>query len=771
MLHKYIITGILFFLVLLDNQAQNKVTLNGTIRDKASGEEIIGATIRIAELSKIGISTNEYGFFSLTLEPGNYTFITSYIGYEDYIEKINLQATQSIKWTLQQKSQNLEEVKIVAKKENENITQTTMGVEKMNMKDIAKLPVLFGEKDILKTIQLLPGVKSAGEGNSGFYVRGGTSDQNLILLDEAPVYNASHLLGFFSTFNSDAIKDAILIKGNSPAQYGGRLASVLDIKMNEGNDKDYHATGGIGLISSRLSIEGPIQKEKSSFLITGRRTYADVFLQATEDFKDNTLYFYDLNAKANYRLDKNNRIFLSGYLGRDVLGLGDQFGIDWGNTTGTLRWNSVISPKLFSNTSLIYSDYDYNIQIQGDDIKFNINSSIQDWNLKQEFQYFQSTKSSWRVGLNLIHHELAPSRFEGDAEVFNSLNTVSRKSLENALYANHVYKLTNRLNIDYGLRLSVYSILGGDTYNVYQDGEKTESIVLSKNKIGKTFVNPEPRLALNAQLTENSSFKVGYARNTQNLHLLSNSTSGSPTDAWIGNSYNIKPEISDQVSGGYFRNFRDNEYEMSVETYYKKMQHQVDYKNGADIQTAPDVESELLFGDGRAYGAEFFIKKRKGTFTGWISYTLSRTERKINGINENKWYNAKQDRTHDLAVVASYQLTKRWSLSSNFVFYTGNAVTFPSGKYNIEDRTIYYYTERNGYRMPNYHRLDFSANYEGRQDRKWRSSWNFSLYNVYGRENAYTITFKDDPDDPSKTLAEQTALFKWVPSITYNFNF
>ncbi|HUN17883.1 MAG TPA: TonB-dependent receptor, partial [Saprospiraceae bacterium] len=768
MLHKYIITGILFFLVLLDNQAQNKVTLNGTIRDKASGEEIIGATIRIAELSKIGISTNEYGFFSLTLEPGNYTFITSYIGYEDYIEKINLQATQSIKWTLQQKSQNLEEVKIVAKKENENITQTTMGVEKINMKDIAKLPVLFGEKDILKTIQLLPGVKSAGEGNSGFYVRGGTSDQNLILLDEAPVYNASHLLGFFSTFNSDAIKDAILIKGNSPAQYGGRLASVLDIKMNEGNDKDYHATGGIGLISSRLSIEGPIQKEKSSFLVTGRRTYADVFLQATEDFKDNTLYFYDLNAKANYRLDKNNRIFLSGYLGRDVLGLGDQFGIDWGNTTGTLRWNSVISPKLFSNTSLIYSDYDYNIQIQGDDIKFNINSSIQDWNLKQEFQYFQSTKSSWRVGLNLIHHELAPSRFEGDAEVFNSLNTVSRKSLENALYANHVYKLTNRLNIDYGLRLSVYSILGGDTYNVYQDGEKTESIVLSKNKIGKTFVNPEPRLALNAQLTENSSFKVGYARNTQNLHLLSNSTSGSPTDAWIGNSYNIKPEISDQVSGGYFRNFRDNEYEMSVETYYKKMQHQVDYKNGADIQTAPDVESELLFGDGRAYGAEFFIKKRKGTFTGWISYTLSRTERKINGINENKWYNAKQDRTHDLAVVASYQLTKRWSLSSNFVFYTGNAVTFPSGKYNIEDRTIYYYTERNGYRMPNYHRLDFSANYEGRQDRKWRSSWNFSLYNVYGRENAYTITFKDDPDDPSKTLAEQTALFKWVPSITYN---
>ena len=346
-------------------------------------------------MPKIGIASNEYGFYSLTLDPGNYTFIVSYIGYDDLIEKINLQSTQSVKWTLQQKSQNLEEVKIVAKKEDENITQTTMGIEKINMKDIAKLPVLFGEKDILKTIQLLPGVKSAGEGNSGFYVRGGTADQNLVLLDEAPVYNASHLLGFFSTFNSDAIKDAVLIKGNTPAQYGGRLASVLDVKMNEGNDKDYHVAGGLGLISSRLSIEGPIQKEKSSFLVTGRRTYADVFLKTTEDFKDNTLYFYDLNAKANYRIDKNNRIFLSGYFGRDVLGFGDQFGINWGNTTGTLRWNSVVNPKLFSNTSLIYSDYDYNIQIHGDDIKFNINSSIIDWNFKQEFLYFQSRKSAW----------------------------------------------------------------------------------------------------------------------------------------------------------------------------------------------------------------------------------------------------------------------------------------------------------------------------------------------------------------------------------------
>nr|MBP6455822.1 TonB-dependent receptor [Chitinophagaceae bacterium] len=597
-------------------------------------------------------------------------------------------------------------------------------------------------------------------------------DQNLILLDEATVYNASHLLGFFSTFNSDAIKDATLIKGNSPAQYGGRLASVLDVKMNEGNNKDYHVAGGIGLISSRLSVEGPIQKDKSSFLLSGRRTYADVFLKLSDEFKDNKLFFYDFNAKANYNINKNNRIYLSGYFGRDKLGLGDQFGIDWGNKTGTLRWNSIINPKLFSNTSLIYSDYNYKIQISGNDIKFNINSQIQDWNLKQEFQYFANNKNTWRFGFNAIRHVLSPSRFEGDAEIFNDINSVSRYSLENAIYANNSYVHSQKLSIDYGLRLSTFTILGGDTYNIYDKGELKDSVVLSKGDFGKTYINPEPRLSINYLLNDESSVKAGYSRNTQSLHLLSNSTSTSPTDAWIGNSYNIKPEIADQIGIGYFRNFNDNLFEFSAETYYKNMQNQVDYKNGANLTTSQDVESELLYGVGRAYGLELFLKKRKGKFTGWLSYTLSRTERKIDGINNNNWYAAKQDRTHDVALVGMYQLNSKWSLAGNFIYYTGNAITFPSGKYNVGGNTIYYYTERNGYRMPAYHRLDLSATYESnKKDRRYQSSWNFGLYNVYGRQNAFTITFQDDPDDPSKTQAVKTSLFRWVPSITYNFKF
>lgn len=766
-----ILVFLTFIIIHLPSFAQEKFTINGTVRDKLSGEELLGASIRVADMNNVGAKSNEYGFYSISLPKGSYTLKVSYLGYEEAQQTITLDKPMKLDWALALKGKEVKEVKISAKKQNENVTQTTMGLEKINIQEIAKLPVLFGEKDVLKTIQLLPGVKSAGEGNSGFFVRGGSADQNLILLDEAPVYNASHLLGFFSTFNSDAIKDAILIKGNSPAQYGGRLASVLDVKMLEGNDKSYHASGGIGLISSRLRIEGPIQKEKSSFLIAGRRTYADVFLKATEQFKENRLYFYDLNAKANYRINKNNRVFLSGYFGRDVLGLGDQFGIDWGNKTGTIRWNSIINPKVFSNTSLIYSDYNYNIAIQGGNIKFNIRSEIKDVNLKQEFQYFRNAKNFWRFGFNVIHHTLTPSRFEGDAAVFNQPGNTARKSLEYAAYANNTYSFNNKLTVDYGVRLTFFTILGGDTYNVYDNGQITKSVVLKEGEFGKTFINPEPRISMNYLLNETSSFKMAYARNTQNLHLLSNSATTSPTDAWIGNSYNIKPEVADQVSAGYFRNFNDNTYEFSGEVYYKDMQNQVDYKNGADLQSVPDIESELLFGRGRAYGVELFFKKKKGKFTGWISYTLSRTERKVNNINDYKWYPAKQDRTHDLALVGMYQLNEKWNIASNFVLYTGNAVTFPSGKYSINGQTTFYYTERNGYRMPLYHRLDLSATREGKKHKRWQGSWNFSLYNAYGRQNAYTITFEDDPDDPSKTRAVKTALFRWVPSITYNFNF
>jgi hypothetical protein len=747
--------------------AQNH-TINGTIRDASTGEELIGAVTLIKELPDVGIVSNEYGFYSLTIPAGTYHLKTSFVGYIDMVKEVNLDKDIKMDVLLNSGAQ-LQEVVVTAKKEDDNVKNAQMGTEKLDMLEIAKIPVIFGEKDVLKTIQLLPGVKSAGEGNSGFYVRGGASDQNLILLDEAPVYNASHLLGFFSTFNSDAVKDATLIKGNSPAQYGGRLASVLDVKMKEGNDKNYHINGGIGLISSRVSVEGPIQKEKSSFLLTARRTYADLFLKATDDFKDNSLYFYDFNAKANYRINENNRIFLSGYFGRDVLGFKNTFGIDWGNTTATLRWNSILNKKLFSNTSLIYSDYNYKIKVNQGGVSFNINSEIKDYNFKEELQFFPNTSNTWKFGINSIYHTLTPSRFSG-----NDINVAlkeSRFSWENAAYITNTYTVTKGFNIDYGLRLSAYTLVGKGTFKNYTNGILKDSIVLKENEIGKTYFNLEPRLTTSLQISDFSSIKAGYSRNTQNLHLLSNSTTSSPTDAWIGNSYNIKPEIADQFSFGYAHNFSENKYELSAETYYKTMQNQVDYKNGADINTVPDVESELLYGKGRAYGLEVLIKKKTGKLTGWLSYTLSKTERQIDGINNNNWYDARQDKTHDVSIVGIYQLNPRWTISGTWVYSTGNAVTFPSGKYNIDGNNIFLYTERNGYRMPAYHRMDLSATYEKPSKGKYQSSWNFGLYNVYGRENAYQIIFKDDPKDNTKTQAEQTALFKWVPSVTYNFKF
>ncbi|AEI52205.1 TonB-dependent receptor [Runella slithyformis] len=750
--------------------AQEKFTISGTLRDKASGEELIGATVVVKEIPNTGKAANEYGFYSITLPKGSYTLKGTYIGYEEMTKTVNLDKNLKIDWELES-GKMLEAVVIKATKEDDNITKTSMGTEKLDIKEIAKLPVIFGEKDVLKTIQLLPGVKTAGEGNSGFFVRGGAADQNLILLDEAPVYNASHLLGFFSTFNSDAIKDATIIKGNSPANFGGRLSSVLDVRMREGNDKAFQTSGGIGVISSRLAIEGPIQKEKSSFMISGRRTYADVFLKASPDFSDTQLYFYDLNAKANYRINENNRVYVSGYFGRDRLGFGDAFGIDWGNKTGTLRWNSIINSKWFSNTSLIYSDYSYEFKVSGGDNSFVNQSKIKDWNLKQEFQFFPSTKNSWRFGFNSIRHTITPGSLINETNANENDIKEGRNALENAVYVQNTYSVSPKFSMDYGLRLSSWSILGGTTYNIYDRGVKTDSVVLADGAFGKTYFNVEPRLAFNFILNEKSSLKAGYARNTQNLHLLSNSTSSNPTDQWVGSSYNIKPGISDQVSLGYFRNFAENKYEFSAETYYKSLQNQIDYKNGADIQTAPDVESELLYGKGRAYGLELLLKKKSGKFTGWVSYTLSKTERQIDGINEGNWYSARQDRTHDLAIVGMYQLSTRWSLSGNFIFYTGDAVTFPSGKYEVAGNTAFYYTERNASRMPNYHRLDVSATYENPRKGRYQTSWNFSLYNAYGRQNAYTINFEDDENDPSRTRAVQTSLFRWVPSVTYNFKF
>ncbi len=754
--------------------AQQTYSVSGTVKDKKNGELLIGVSVKVSEDPTINVVANEYGFYSLSLPEGNYTLIISYPGYQDFEQQIKVD--QNIKVDLpllpaETAAKAIDEVVITGIKKDKNLTSAQMGAETLSIKNIEKLPVLFGEKDVMKTIQLLPGIKSNGEGSSGFSVRGGATDQNLILLDEAPVYNASHLLGFFSTFNSDALKDASIIKGNSPAQYGGRLSSVLDVKMKDGNNKDYNINGGIGLISSRLSVEGPIQKEKSSFIVSGRRTYADLFLKTNKDYKDNKLYFYDLNLKANYQINENNRIYLSGYFGRDVLGLGDTFNTDWGNTTATLRWNSIISSKLFSNTSFIYSNYDYKISLKNDDTVFDLNSKIRDWNLKQDFTWFAGNKHSVRFGLQSIYHTLTPSSASGTT--VSSFARNPRYSWENAVYINDDYKATEKLTINYGARLSMFSVLGGDTFNTYENGVLTDSKFLEKGKFGKTYVNIEPRISANYRINEFSSVKGGYSRNTQNLHLLSNSNSGNPTDQWIGSSYTVKPEIADQISLGYSRNFNNNNYELNAEIYYKDMKNQIDFKNGAQIgfDTGADVESELLFGKGRAYGLELIAKKKSGKLTGWISYTLSKTERKINGINNNEWYNARMDKTHDLSIVATYQLNPKWSFSGLFVYSTGNAVTFPTGKYELNGQTIFQYSNRNADRMPAYHRMDLSATYEPSSNKRFRGSWTFGIYNLYGRENAYTINFEDNPDRPGTTRAMQTSLFRWVPNITYNFKF
>jgi hypothetical protein len=754
--------------------AQERKTISGTVRDGKNGELVIGATIKVEEDPTINITANEYGFYSLSLLQGSYTIAVVYGGYESYRQKVQLDQNVKLDLILSQETERtaqIDEVVISAVKKDNNLTSAQMGTETLSIKSIEKLPVLFGEKDVLKTIQLLPGIKSNGEGSSGFSVRGGATDQNLILLDEAPVYNASHLLGFFSTFNSDALKDASIIKGNNPAQYGGRLSSVMDVKMKDGNNKDYNVNGGIGLISSRLSVEGPIQKEKSSFIVSGRRTYADVFLKATDDFKDSKLYFYDLNLKANYQLNENNRLYVSGYFGRDVLGLGNTFSTDWGNTTATVRWNSIINSKLFSNTSFIYSNYDYKVSLSSNDNTFGLNSKIQDWNLKQDFSWFAGNKHSVRFGLQSIYHTITPSSASGTS--VSSFPRNSRYSWENALYINDDFKATEKLTINYGLRLSMFSVLGGDTFNTYDNGVLTDSRFLEKGKFGKTYVNLEPRITANYRINEVSSIKGGYARNTQNLHLLSNSSSGNPTDQWIGSSYTVKPEIADQISAGYSRNFNNNNYELNAEVYYKSMQNQIDFKNGAEItfDAASDVEGELLFGKGRAYGLELIAKKKSGKLIGWISYTLSKTERKITGINDNNWYNARQDKTHDLSLVATYELNPKWTFSGLFVYSTGNAVTFPTGKYELQNQTIFQYSNRNADRMPAYHRMDLSATYEPNKNKRWKSSWTFGIYNVYGRENAYTIAFEDNPDKPGTTRAMQTSLFKFVPNVTYNFKF
>jgi len=750
--------------------AQNRYTMSGIIKDKKTGEALIGATLKVADKQSLGTVSNEYGFYSLTLPAGSYKLLVDYVGYTEQELSVTLDKKTGIDISMEPVAKELNEVTISSKANN--ITSAQMGMDKLDIKDINMIPVLFGERDVLKTIQLLPGVQSVGDGNSGFYVRGGAADQNLILLDEAVVYNPSHLLGFFSTFNSDAIKDVTLYKGTAPAQYGGRLSSVLDVKMNDGDDQNYHVSGGIGLIASKLDVEGPIEKDDGSFLITARRTYADVFLKLSNDttLKKSSLYFYDLNAKLNYKLSKKDHLYLSGYSGQDDLGLGGLFGLNYGNETGTLRWNHIINDKLFSNTSLIYSDYNYNINVNAAGISANIHSEIRDWNLKEELELFASPTNSLRFGFNSIYHTIEPGNITGSG-ITNSTQP-DNHSWENAVYIDDNWKVSSRLNIDYGIRVSAFSVLGGaNLYDLNPDGTIKDTLHYGSGQIVQTYFIPEPRASASYTLNDVSSLKLGYARNSQYLHLISNSTTTNPTDKWVGSNNIIKPEISDQVSLGYFRSLKNDDYEFSVESYYKYMQNQIDYKDGANVLDNTPLEPKLLFGDGRAYGLEFSFKKKVGKFTGWVSYTLSRSELQIQGINNDDWYASRQDHTHNLSVVGIYRLNKKWTLSSDFVFYTGGAVTFPSGKYEVNGYPVFLYTERDGYRMPAYNRLDLSATKQLKKHKHYSSELVYSLYNAYGRENPYIITFQQDPNDANKTQAVQYSLFRWVPSISYNFKF
>lgn len=784
-----ILWSAIFLLTTLFTFGQDNVTLSGNLSDADSGEDLIGARVVVAELPGVGALANDYGFYSLTIAPGLYTITIKSIGFKTVTQQMDLTKDKTFDLEMEVEGKVFGTVTVTGEKLDENITSAEMGVDKINMKDIENIPVLFGEKDILKTLQLLPGVKSAGEGSAGFYVRGGSADQNLILLDGAPVYNASHLLGFFSVFNSDALKDVKLYKGGSPAEFGGRLSSVMDIKMKEGNSKRLSVSGGLGLISSKLTIEAPIVKDKGSFIVSARRTYADIFLRLSKDERaqNSILYFYDLNAKANYRVGKKDRIFLSGYFGRDNFGFADQFGFDWGNATGTFRWNHLYGDRLFGNTSVIFSNYNYKIKFGGGDETFQIGSEIQDINIKEDFDFYINSNNTMSFGGNLIHHTFRPGEIETGSDIGFALNDIeNRYSLESAAYISNEQKIKKRWKVVYGLRYSNFTQVGpGNIFSYDVDGSVTDTTVFGDWEPVSSYNGLSPRLSVNFSIDEQSSVKASYARTYQYIHLVSNSTSSSPTDIWVPSSNNIEPQVADQVSVGYFRNFFDNMLEFSGEVYYKDMRRVIDYRDGAEVTLNPTVEGELLYGIGRAYGLELLLKKRRGKFTGWVSYTLSRSERKFDGINDGAWYAARQDRTHDISLVGMYNFTDRLTASATWVYYTGNAVTFPSGKYELDGQIVNLYSERNGYRMPEYHRLDLGVTLESKKfktifdpvsgeeqqiEKRFESSWNFSVYNAYGRENAYSIDFVENAET-GQTEAVQLALFKIIPSITYNFKF
>jgi outer membrane cobalamin receptor len=752
--------------------AQQNFTISGQVT--SNGMPVEAATINIVEL-KQNIMADSLGKYEIQLKAGNYNFIISAVGVNTLRRTLRVNRNQTLNFQLTDNSNELNEVVISTSRDDRNLASPQMGAERLSMKAIKNIPLIFGERDVLKAIQLLPGIKSAGEGGAGIYVRGGSADQNLVLMDDVPVYNAAHLLGFFSTFNPDAVEDITVYKTGMPSQFGGRLSSVLDIKMRQGNSEKFSASGGIGLISSKLTLEGPIQKNKSSFIISGRRTYVDALLRLSPDstINQNTMYFYDVNGKADFQLSDKDKLSFSGYLGSDKLGLAETFGLSWGNGIASAQWKHLFSPKLNSTTTASFTSYQNKIEVNTGIDNVKIFSQLEDWALKQNFFWQASENNLVRFGFNSIYHTVTPGEITSEGQSsYNPVNYQERYSLENAIFASSDWQATEKLNVGFGLRLTGFSIFGeGNFLRVDPEGNIINSTYYKSGELVKNYFNLEPRLALSYLIDTQSSVKASYVRNTQNMHLVSNSTSSRPSDKWLPSSLMVKPEISDQFAVGYYRNLLDNAFELNVESYYKSMDNQIDYRDGAETFNSDNIETQLLYGIGRAYGLELLFKKKKGDFTGWLSYTLSKTERQIAGINNGNWYNARQDRTHELALVGAYQLNEKWSLSASWIYYTGDAITFPSGKYNMDGQIFFYYTDRNAYRMPAYHRLDLGANLQLKKKKNFSSELSFSLYNAYGRKNAYSITFREAENDPTRTEVVRTTLFQFLPSISYNFKF
>ena len=786
----------LLLLFSLKSFSQERFTLNGYITDSESGESLIGATVFINEINS-GTVTNPYGFYSITLDEGNYNIDFRYIGYTTISREINLSSNTKIDIELASSDIQLESVVVSDVAEDYNISSIEMSTSKLDMSKVTEIPTFLGENDIIKAIQLLPGVSSVGEGASGFNVRGGSVGQNLVLLDEAPVYNSSHLLGFLSVFNPDAVKDLKLYKGGIPSRYGGRISSILDIRMKDGNKKKVQLSGGIGTIFSRLTLESPIVKDKSSFILALRRSYADVlakpFLKNSNFFDDGAaLNFYDITAKSNFELNENNTLYISSYVGRDVFKFDARQGFNWGNRTGTVRWNHLFNDRLFSNFTAIYSNYDYQLAFGSDDRnKFEWDSNVETYNFKPEFTYFVNTNNELSIGAELINYRFEPANAIGvsDGEI-TDITLPDKYAFEGALYVGNEQKISS-LTLSYGLRYSLYSYYGpGDRYEFGEpifSGDRRPLISVSKvegRESIKNYSSLEPRLSMNILLGKSSSVKASYNRMTQYIHLLSNTAASSSLDVWTPSTNNIKPEIADAYVIGYFKNFKNNTYEASIELYYKDLQNQIDYIDGADLLINKYLEGDLLTGIGRAYGLEFLFKKNRGRFNGWLSYTIGRSELKIDGINKFQWYPTRYDQTHNFKITSTYKISDRVQFSGNFVYLTGTPVTFPSSKFVIQGFVIPHNASnsRHQFRIPDYHRLDFSVTIKGRDEkkngkaRKNDSELIIGVYNVYNRRNPFSIYFSqgDGMVTDSYVPGEVTRLSiigSFVPSITYNFKF